>query len=242
MILKIANMFPFVRDNKTIGKLLVIRSVTDDGVVTLSNVDFKGAVGPSTRTFPAEYVMENLSVKKNYKPPEILKKADMEPESSEKYLLTLHQGHLAFAMENLFMHFCTPAVCVRTPKSVFALREFEAGDCELLPMSQALKDATGSKQGLFQCTIDNHTYELRKPTDFSPPAWFVRTSKDKKEVNMKIIKKSITVEAFEEAIGSVKKKCILPLLVNTKKLKNGTELVVFEDTCAEKAPSKFGQI
>ena len=160
-------MFPFVRDNKTIGKLLVIRSVTDDGVVTLSNVDFK---------------------------------------------------------------------------SVFALREFEAGDCELLPMSQALKDATGSKQGLFQCTIDNHTYELRKPTDFSPPAWFVRSSKHKKEVNMKVIKKSVILEAFEEDHTSKRKKCILPLLVNTKKLKNGTELVVFEDTCAEKAPSKFGQI
>jgi hypothetical protein len=222
----------------------LIRGVTDEGEVSLSKTDFKGEAEVAIKKIAAKDVIETFVPKKSYKVPECLKEEDMEPEASDKYMIGLHQGVLASAMEVLRMECPTPSVYVRTSpgSKVYALKDYDVGAFVLLPISQALKEA---KQGLFQCTIDNNTYELQKPTDFCPPAWYVRSSKEKREVNMKVIKKAhvtLRVSGSDEKDTSFVKKCIVTLLVNTKKLKNGTEIVVFKD--AEKAPKEkaFGQI
>jgi len=222
-----------------------IVNVTNE-TVSIAEVDFKGEVVTTTNEFPAIGFVDAYHPKKGYKEPEFLKTEDMSPGDCDKYLLGVAEGHLASAMEVLRIEFPTPSVHVRTTGSkVFALEEYAAGELRLLPLTQCIKEVKEKQTSPWHCSIGGKAYSLSKPSGYSPPAWFVRSVDDKKnEVNMKLVKKTVTLSAKSDERKDTMK-CVIPILVNTRKVVYGTELVMFKEATEKPATEtkrKFAQI
>ena len=215
--------------------MYVISAVSGEGKVNLSMLDFMGNCMRDRTEWAAEEFVSKFLPKKSYKTPEAIDKDHMVP-GGDRYDRVCHQSALVSAMDILKEQYPTPNVFVTAaPAKVFAFQSFAIGECKLLPISQAIKDA----KSWFACKVDGMAYDLSRPGDYSPPAWFVKKSDVMSEVNMKVISEVVTVST---TLGTSKKpdkkiKVTIPVLINSKKLTKGTELVMYKAS-EDRAPTK----
>jgi len=126
----------------------------------------------------------------------------------------------------------TNIVCLTGPKSLVADAAIKKGELTLVPTTHKMKVVeAGSAHHLFICRVDGVAIELKSciDNDDAVPAWFCNPTIEKKEVNMKFNMVTVEVDSVVGADGGKhcksKSTIDIPVLVNTRALKVGDELL-----------------
>ena len=140
----------------------------------------------------------------------------------------------------------TNIVCMSGPKSLIADANIKKGAITLVPTTRKMKVAARGVTLGFLCRVDGLVIQLSQAANSVVPAWFCNSAIDKKEVNLKISTMTVVVDTTADTEGGDKhynsKSTIdIQILVNTRALKVGDELVHYqaapkESTASNKRP------
>ena len=127
----------------------------------------------------------------------------------------------------------TNIVCMSGPKSLIADATIKKGAITLVPTTRKMKVAAHGVTLGFLCRVDGLVIELTQNANSVVPAWFCNSAIDKKEVNLKISTMTVVVDTTADTEGGDKhynsKSTIdIQILVNTRALKVGDELVYYQ--------------
>ena len=127
----------------------------------------------------------------------------------------------------------TNIVCMSGPKSLIADANIKKGAITLVPTTRKMKVAARGAPTSFLCRVDGLVIELSQNANSVVPAWFCNSAIDKKEVNLKISTMTVVVDTTADTEGGDKhynsKSTIdIQILVNTRALKVGDELVYYQ--------------
>lgn len=224
----------------------LIKNIFMDGDSLLVPVAADGTVPAKggIQVPPGELLMMHKNLKSNKV--ELLEGYPQnEAKNSDEYRANSLKAQVAVALETLTR--ATPLQPVRVQskptRSVFSTRTVEVGDLLLVPSSFQIGCGEKVSARGIACSIGEEDMKLAiEPAvvnvKFAPAFWLVRSSSDKKEVNMELQpKKVMFVPPSIDKKPSVKEavEIQIPCMVNTKQLQNDTELVMY------KKPDKSAQ-
>ena len=138
----------------------------------------------------------------------------------------------------------TNIVCMSGPKSLIADANIKKGAITLVPTTRKMKVAAHGVTIGFLCRVDGFVIELNRAADAEMvvPAWFCNSSIEKKEVNLKLSTLTVVVDTAADTADGDKhynSKSIIDIqiLVNTRVLKVGDELVYYQAATKESTAS-----
>ena len=139
----------------------------------------------------------------------------------------------------------TNIVCMSGPRSLIADANIKKGAITLVPSTRKMKVAAHGVTLGFLCRVDGLVIELNRAADAEMvvPAWFCNSSIDKKEVNLKLSTLTVVVDtAADTADGdkhyNSKSTIDIQILVNTRALKVGDELIYYQAVAPKGSTAK----
>ena len=221
-----------------IGELYWIETINDDGNATIRAISYDCKLTESYSIGCAE--MMSLYVPRlDVKFPELLAYPQNAPHRNTEWIENVYKSKVVVALDLLTAKFGdVGVVCKSSPMAVFSNMKFKINECVLVPTTTKIKIVSADESdAFFSCegdAPDGKVLELvcLRGSDMPIPAWFVTSTTDPKEANMKVSMVKVDVGAIVSTRGKVKGASSssvidVPLLVNKKQLSAGDQLKYF---------------
>ena len=221
-----------------LGESYRLTEIAENGDCKIASIGFKGDVAQKTidiacETMYAKYAPAKVELPTNAKYPE------NSATGNEEWKADQFAKNIGVALGTVVCHYGNANVVARESpnRTVFSLQEYKKGELVLVPATTKIKiiDLLKSKDVaadpcLFTCggdVPDGYAFHLKPtPSDIVAPAFFMQSSDDAKVVNMKVMMVRIDIATKVATKGAVatSSNVAIPVLINTKGLKEGDEL------------------
>jgi hypothetical protein len=227
----------------------LVKSISGDGDVTMQGYEGDGTEKPLV-TVPYDKFLQTYQIVKDFKLEKCEDWHKRLPNTSTQFNDMVTKSMVIVGLQSLVNEIAISEDIVifeKPSKTVVAATAFKKGKLLLVPGTYRVSLVDSEPTSIFVCnengklTTNYIVLEAPKEADCISPAFWVKTTSDKSNANMEIIYKTVhcpkptsikTGNKWQPA-GSVTIE--YPILVNSKAVEKGTELVVFKEDKREKS-------
>ena len=216
-------------------------SMDPDGMCAIRRINFRSEFSDSFEVKCEEMLREYLQ-QNSRNVPEVLRVHADHMKDNDEWATSIAKAKVTIALDLVYAKYASTAthVVVRlSPKAVFAGGAMKRNECVMVPTTMKIKvadEGDSNRDPLFMCDADGQDVEICPSFSVTKPvpAWYVNPTSDKKRANIKISMGKVSVD-MKLAKNTSESTVAIPVLVNTRAVSEGDELMYYSDASASRS-------